>query len=194
MAVNTRRVDGIAMGVALAKEHNRFVAAQVGANFHADTTSSQSGDNFINPGNPVPLSLTATPVDLPTSLAVLFSGIGFMVVHVVDAIASDPYLCGAHKIADTTASAAFSAIGQTSVAPGATLAAGIAAANSFKAAFNTHLSQAGVHFTNDGTNVISAATAVDLPSLVTLVTAIKAAFNPHIIGAPATQMLRLTNA
>lgn len=59
------------------------------------------------------------------------------------------------------------------------LAAAIALANEIKLDFNSHRSQAGVHTVNDVTNVIAAANATDLPSLVTLCADIRTQLNAH---------------
>jgi hypothetical protein len=73
--------------------------------------------------------------------------------------------------------------------PAADLPSGIILANLLKANFNTHRtavvddSDAPAHVLNDTVNVVSAADAVDLPSLWTLSQAINVAYNAHLTQA-----------
>lgn len=56
------------------------------------------------------------------------------------------------------------------------------AANALKVAFNAHLSQSGVHVSNDSGNVVGTANATDLASSGALVSALKSAVNLHMWG------------
>lgn len=53
-------------------------------------------------------------------------------------------------------------------------------ANAWKAAFNSHRVQPGVHVTNDVVNVVASPDATDLPSAIVLLTDIKAKWNLHL--------------
>jgi hypothetical protein len=64
-----------------------------------------------------------------------------------------------------------------------------ALANELKADFNTHLTEAGVHVTNDVTNAVVAADATNQATLETLLAAIKAASNVHAAAAFTTAYL-----
>jgi len=54
-----------------------------------------------------------------------------------------------------------------------------------KGAYNTHLSEAGVHLNDDSTNVVASADATDQASLDTLLNEMKADYNAHVVSAMA---------
>lgn len=58
-------------------------------------------------------------------------------------------------------------------------------ANEMKGAYNTHLSEAGVHLNDDSTNVVASADATDQASLDTLLNEMKADYNAHVVSAMA---------
>lgn len=78
-----------------------------------------------------------------------------------------------HHNADTTNTVA------SAVSDVVDLTSAITAANQLKAAYNAHLSQSGVHWTNDGTNVVTSPDATDQSSLNTLLNEMKADVNAH---------------
>jgi hypothetical protein len=194
-----RKSYGLATALGLVQAHNSFVQTRVGANVHYDITPSAQ---TASPDSPTayPLSVTVSnAVDLPTSISLLSAIYSVLRLHLVDAVSTSTVASGAHKIPDAVANASLgTAFGGSvnnpngSVLPASTtLAAAITAANAVKALYNTHLSQAGVHANNDGTNTIAAANANDLASLVTLVNASKVSLNSHVAAAPATMMVNV---
>ena len=123
-----------------------------------------------------------TAVDLPTSQAVLYAVVVWFYNHVgtTGDVGSGDAL--AHVTIDTTNQLTGTlqtllAVVTPSAAP--TLATLITAANAYKASFNAHLTQSGVHDNNDGTNTVVASNATDLPSLETLCNAIAASCTAH---------------
>ena len=93
----------------------------------------------------------------------------------------------AHRVAD---------VANGCVSPRAIdLATGCTAATEMKGKFDAHLTQAGVHYTNDTTNSVGAVPdATTLPSLITLATALKAALNAHLGSGPLAASLRVIPA
>jgi len=182
--------------MAVARAHNVGLAsaANVGAFFHQDATSLTTTDQFIT-GSVATLQVTAAAAtDVPSSIVLLNQLIGVARVMMNDASPASQTLSGAHKIVDTINLALLPA---QYVATGVTatdLAAAITAANLFKAAYNAHLAQAGVHPNNDGTNTVAAANATVLSDMIVLLSAEKVAVNAHISSAPATQMVNVINA
>ncbi len=181
MSIITRQIsDLIPFALTLAWNQWRGGAAQVGASFHADATSSTTGDATT----PVTAALTvsaANASDLPTCLVLANQVQGVLQTHWADGISTNKYASGAHKIPDTT---------NATVRPTAVdLATTVALANFLKVQLNAHLGQAGVHYTNDATNTVAAANASDLATSITLLNALKTATNAHMASAPAASSM-----
>lgn len=66
--------------------------------------------------------------------------------------------------------------------------------NLIKTNFNAHLTQAGVHFSNDLLNTVNTANATDLASTQTLANALKTAVNAHFANALGGQSIRAISA
>lgn len=182
MALSIRRIEG-PVAFALALAHNKLLAGTVvvGSSFHADITSTTSGDLLFTAAS-ASLQITASnAADLPTAITLANQIATILQIHWKDGISTNAYSAGAHKIPDTTNSTAFI----TAV----DLATSITLANAIKAQTNAHFTQAGVHFTNDGTNTIATANATVLADLITLLNAEKTAINAHIIAAPAGSVM-----
>lgn len=194
MAITVRRVDP-ALSMALAIAHNKTVVTLVGSSFHADLTSTTTTDQLYT-HTPATLQVTAANAagDITTAIALLNNLIGVATVMMKDAVSTSPVSAGAHKIPDATNLALLPAQYVATGNLATDTAAVVAAANSWKTAYNAHLTQTGVHYTNDGTNSVATANATDLPSSTTLLNAEKTAVNAHIAGAPATQMVNVVNA
>jgi hypothetical protein len=195
MAITVRRASP-ALQIALAKAHNLTVASLVGANFHADLTSLTTTDQFTSFSQST-LQVTAANAagDITTAITLLNQLIGVAKVMMADAVSTSLVAAGAHKVPDATNIALLPAQYVATGTLATDTAAVVAAANAWKTAYNAHCAQAGVHYTNDATNTVATANAVDLPSATTLLNAEKTAVNAHISGAPAaTQMLQVINA
>ena len=199
MAITTRRVAETLGWITVAKAHNLLCAqtALVGALFHADQTSTTSGDSFINPSSAVLTIPAANASDLPSCITLMNQLIGTLGVHMKDGIAQDLYSAGAHKISDAVnaallpASYALTGVGATD------LAAVVAGANALKSTLNAHfvmVAPSAVHFTNDGTNTVATANATVLADSIILLNAIKTAVIAHIASAPTTPMIKIVNA
>ena len=191
MALTTRRAPGLAIPIALAIGHNKLCAqtALVSALFHADQTSTTTGDAFIAPAFAALQVTAAAASDLPTSLTLAANIIGFCKTHFADGISTDPYFCGAHKIPDAVNAALLPA------AP-IDLPTLVAALNTLKSTINAHfimVAPSAVHFTNDATNTIAAAGATVLADSITLANAIKTALNAHVLSAPTTPMIKIVS-
>jgi hypothetical protein len=207
MAITTRREENL-ISLATVQAHNRTVATLVGANVHADITSQPSGDGSLNQTAQAYQLSAAAPVDLPSAITLctqLYYPVGFtrpgtpnlggpfnvggglLPMHLFDAASINPVAAGAHKIPDTGAMTTLqSGIPATSTGP-VTLADVILWANNSKAALNAHYASVAVHYNTD--SAIATANATDLPSALTLLTAIRTSLNAHILKAPATQMV-----
>lgn len=106
------------------------------------------------------------PTDLPEALVALNELAVLFIKHLADGVR--------HK----TASA------EEIAAPFATdLATAQTLANEWKADFNTHLTEATVHFNNDGVNTIAAADASNLATLLTLLTECQTDWDLHAAGS-----------
>ena len=200
---------------AQAKAHNRLCGTAIvvgGTFFHADVTSTLSGDGMAPTDSPVALSTTAA-VDIVTATALANSIRGLLIGagtsgapgaqpgvsgHMFDAISVSNVACGAHKVPDLTNSATLNAVQSSPlVLTGVTAtdtAALVAFVNQLKASWNAHLSQAGVHFNNDAANSIATANATTLATAITLVNAFATPVNTHILSAPGSVMLNVLPA
>ena len=187
MALTIRRLEPAA-AVALAIAHNKLCASLVGANFHADQTSLTTTDGYISASAAVLTVSAANAADLPTSLVLCANLVQVAKMMMADAVSTNAVSAGAHKVPDAT-----NLVTVNALATAVDLASAILVANGIKTAHNAHCSQAGVHYSNDGTNTIAASNATDLPSLITLLNASKTALNAHIAAAPTVPMINLVS-
>lgn len=180
MAVNVRK-GTLGVAYALVANYNalRADATVLGTRFHADVTSTTTGD--FSALAATPLTVTATnATTLPTSITLANQIRAFLLVQFVDPLA--------HKAADSTN---FTTLNAVAVAVDLTTAQTLL--NACKSTFNAHCAQAGVHYTNDGTNTVATANATDQASSNALANALKTAINAHIISAPAGASLKLVD-
>jgi hypothetical protein len=181
MAISIRQIpDMVVYGIALAWNTWRGGATQVGALFHADATSTTSGD-ATTPATAAVTVTAANATDLPTCLALANQIQAVLQIHWRDGISTNKYAAGAHKVPDTT---------NNTVRPDAVdLPTAVALANFMKAQLNAHFVQATVHYNNDATNTIATANATILSDTITLLNAIKTAVNAHMGSAPVASSM-----
>lgn len=199
MAITTRRVAETLGWITVAKAHNVLCAqtALVGALFHADLTSTTSGDSFVNPSSTVLSISVPNASDLPSCIALMNQLTGTLGVHMRDGIAQDLYGAGAHRISDAVNAALLPSQYVATGVSATDLPVVVAGANALKASLNAHfvmVSPSAVHFTNDATNTVAAAGATVLSDSIVLLNAIKVAVNAHISSAPTTPMIKIVNA
>jgi hypothetical protein len=162
--------------------------------FHADSTSNALTPDvgFLIPQPPQGLYITQSQaVDLVSGIQLAMAIAGALVgqgatadppAHFYDAPANSQVQCGAHKVQDavnTTVAgsrAIFLASAQDQTAANTF-------ANALKSAFNAHLTQSGVHYTNDTTNTEGAANASSLSTFMTLLNALRNHINAHVAQA-----------
>lgn len=152
---------------------------------HADKTSTTSGSYMA----PTTSALTVTAADasnLATGITLAEAVRTWMLVHLLDGGASTNGYGGAHKAADSTNYALITYTASAKLTSTSSQSDLNTLLNLLKAKANAHVSRAGVHFTNDGTNSVVAADATDLASSETLATALKAWCNAHGAFAPDT--------
>jgi hypothetical protein len=184
MGYPTRKTTD-ALTIALVAAHNLGVRARIGSLTtypHADATSTFSG-NYQAPVITA-MQVTGTAVDLPSTITVAEQVRTILLAHFADAGTAQNLWGGAHKAADATnvAGISYTTIPKISSSTG-TLAQVETLLNALKTACNAHVGQSGVHFTNDGTNSVSASNATDLPSSETLASGsggLKAFVNAHV--------------
>lgn len=133
----------------------RGLADEVAGVYHATDATVVGGAGAVVP-----------PTDLPESLVALNELAVLLIPHLADGVR--------HKAASAEAIAAPFA---TDLATAQTLA------NEWKADFNTHLSESGIHFNDDGVNTITAADASDLATLITLLTECQTDWDLHAAGS-----------
>jgi hypothetical protein len=151
----------------------RRIVAQSAGQFHLEVSAFGNGD-FTTP-TLFPIVFAAAPAtDLPSLLALCGELAGRHRAHTRDAFA--------HLAADTQSDLA--------KGPPTSLADAIAFLNDAKAKFNAHLSQQGVHVTNDP-NRITAPDASDLQTAMDLVNTYRSLFNAHIQAAPPGASIQL---
>lgn len=174
MGMNIRKdLDSFLYGMAQA--HNALCrdATVVGARFHADVTSSTTGD-YTQPASTALKVASANATDLPSTLAIANEALAKLNIHMADAMS--------HQVADTTNGPVANAVAAVDQGTANTLL------NLLKATFNAHLTQVissvHVHFNDDSTNTVAAANASNASTSQTLANAIKASYNAHIISAP----------
>lgn len=196
MALKPRKVpDELVFG--LVQAHNLSVRAFVATttNPHADITSTQSGSYTA----PVltQLAVAATASSLATSITAAEQIRVILLAHFADAGSSANLYGGAHKAADATNTALISYTTIPQLTSSATLAQVEALLNACKTAVNAHVGQSGVHFTNDGTNSVTAANATDQTTSNTLATGsggLKAFIVAHLAAASTSVTIQPTSA
>jgi hypothetical protein len=159
---------------------------------HADVTST-SGGNYQAPTT-TPVVVAATAVDLPSTITAAEQARTALYKHFMDGQSAANFWGGAHKAADTVNAAliSYATIALVSSTTG-TLAQVIVLLTALKAASNAHVSQSGVHFTNDSTNSVTASAAVDLGTSETLATGtggLKAFVAAHVQFAGAARTIK----
>jgi hypothetical protein len=181
MAIKVKSgTDAMLYGLAAAHNTNWRDHVKENTSFpHADVTSSgDSGPDFRNPTTTALAGSAAAATSLALTITSANQSLKIAQLHFADALA--------HKAADTTngTTLAVSALAST-----ATQGATNTRLNLIKAACNLHVSQLGVHFTNDGTNTIATADASDLATSEALADAIQSFLTAHIAFAGTTQLL-----
>ncbi len=206
MTLNVRKGSQITQGAALIKEVNRQREREVGVpitspdatdlasaillvneikdeinnqDFHGDTTSLDI--DARDPNNPTAAALQVTAADSDATLPVAIT-----LVNQLQAVIN------LHFADDLSHDTAVSAQDATPVA--VDLATAQTLATALKAAFNTHLTEANVHFVDDATNTVTSADATNQATLDTLIDEMKADVNAHITGASAGDFITQSNA
>jgi hypothetical protein len=162
---------------ALVTAWNEYLALDVGSNFHYDVTSRMTSTDYRNPTRESNLIEGDDCTDTATAIVLVNEIWQKLNVHFADTMAH--------------ASAVSAAIG---TATATTLATAITRAEAIRTAYTAHLSASNVHATNDSTNTITAATATNEATLVTLVNELKEEHDDHIEGAPQGRMIRIIGA
>lgn len=147
-----------------------------GSFFHADVTSTTSGD-FTNPVATAMTSTAATAADLPTTITLANELKHKYNLHLADAVA--------HKVADVT--------NVVTSADAVDLASVETLLNSLKTEFNLHIASTTYHYTADSSNTVSTANATNLSTAEALANAIQTSFNAHIQSAPAGSGIALVS-
>lgn len=164
------RNAGDSVRYAMVAAFNATRVGMVGTNPHVDTTTKDTTTDFSHPSStPDVPSTVSAPADLAHVISLYNECVGIYGRHIADTFA--------HKAADTTNTA------PALLASTALQAAVDTALNAFKALINLHFLQAGVHYTNDSTNTITAADATDLASSKTLIADIASDLNDHVLFA-----------
>ncbi len=186
-----RTTDEIIYGIVLC--HNLEVRDRV-ANAttypHADVTSTRGG--YYQAPTMTPLLVTApTANSTPTTIALAENLRAILLVHVAEGGTADNMWAGAHEAADDTA---LTALSVDTVPTATSIGTAETLLNAIKAAYNDHLAESGVHFTDDSTNDVSTTDAIDPSTAYALANALKAAVNLHIQFAGSTSTLNIVAA
>lgn len=171
MAINVRKGNLDEFLFAMTASYNKMrahLATLSGTAYHADVSSATTGD-FSNPTVAFQTVNSPDATSLATAVAIANEMREKFNEHCADTLA--------HKAADTTNPVT------TAVAGTADQTACNALLNALKTSFNAHLTQSGVHYNNDSANTVSTANATNLSTSEALATALKAAYNAHIISA-----------
>lgn len=189
MAISVRQLsDAVTYALVSAWNLFRGSSGQVGSSFHADVTSTTSGDNYFSAASTALQVSLANATDLPSCIALMNQIATVARIHFADGISTNKYSAGANKIPDTVNAALLPALYTATGVTVTDTAQVVANANLLKSTINAHFTQAApsaVHFNNDGTNTIATANATVLADSITLLNAIKTAINAHITNAPA---------
>jgi len=181
MSIQVRK-GSAAVEAALVSQFNALrasIAGDLTTEPHADVTSTTGGD-FSAPAATA-FTVPTTTVDTLAKTIVRANLLSqYMLVHFADAVA--------HQAVDDTNDAT---IDLTELASTATQNQTNTRLNLIQTAYNAHLTQSGVHFTNDTTNDDSTTAASDAPTSQALATALTSAFNAHIQAALGGSSLEL---
>lgn len=174
MAYTTRNTPD-EMIFALVAAHNARQEAAVASFFHADITQRTSGGYMARTVASDTVT-AANSTDLPTALVLVNQTKAVLQRHFADTQAHNTVTSAQITIADAT-----------------DLTSANTLANDLKAKYTTggHVNTASIHFTNDGTNVVTNANATDLTTLNVLLIEMKGDVNAHIISAPLGSMIKL---
>lgn len=178
MALKTRNIPDEIL-FALVTANNQRMTDNISTNFHLDRTAATptSYPDYRNPSTTRMSITSANSSSLGTALTLVAELKSKINLHFADTIAHN-----------TAVSAAVTTAAATDLTTAQTLA------NALKAAWNTHLSAANVHFTNDGTNSVAAVDATNQGTLDTLLNELKTDFNAHVASAPVGIWIDLVNA
>lgn len=178
MALKTRNVPDEIL-FALVAANNQRMTDNISTNFHLDRTAATptAYPNYRDPSVTRMSIASANSSSLGTALTLVAELKLKINLHFADTIAHN-----------TAVSSAVTTAAATDLATAQTLA------NALKAAWNTHLSAANVHFTNDATNTIAAVDATNQGTLDTLLNELKTDFNSHVASAPVGVWIDLVNA
>lgn len=201
MAIIIRNTGGDPAALAAAIATNLTAQSTSGAAkgfFHTDSTSNaQTPDTGFNiPAVPSGEFVTqSASVDLLSAQQLAYALAGALVgggatadppAHFYDAPANSIVKAGAHVAQDAVNTALIGAR-DTFVAAGGVGGADQTATNTFvnaiKSYFNAHLTQSGVHVTNDTTNTIGTADATNLATCEALVNVMRTKVNAHVAHA-----------
>lgn len=198
MAIIVRNTGGdpLALAAAIAQNLEAQSTTNVSTFFHADSTSNpnQLADAaFGVPSTPSGQFVTQSiSVDLLSAQQLANTLAGALIgsgqtseppAHFYDAPANSIVKCGAHKLQDSVntalvgARAAFIAAGGVG---GANQTDTNTFVNAIKTYFNAHLTQSGVHYSNDTTNTEATANASNLATCMALVNSMRNKLNNHI--------------
>jgi hypothetical protein len=173
------RNSGSAPMYALIKAFNALRVGLVSTNPHVDVTSKDTSADFANPSTtPDVPSTVADPTTTAGVIALHNECIDIYGRHLADAVA--------HKAVDATN------VYTTKIAVGTVDGSGVyTPLNAFKAKFNLHLAQSGVHYTDDTTYAIATADATTLATSKALAGAIATKLKAHILFAVAGDSITL---
>ncbi len=175
MSIHVRNLHPSILGV-LASEHNKLrqTVAVAASKYHADatTTAPTTGDYSAPVAGAAALCATANGSTTPTDCALANALGALLVAHFADALA--------HKVADTTNSAALIAAVAIPAVDAGTF---VTLATAIQTAWNAHDGSTVFHYTadtnDDATSISNQSTAR------TSINAVKAAYNLHVVSAPA---------
>jgi len=195
MALTVRKISPEQADLWKAINDTRRLAIGAAGSFHIDAS-----EQTVTATNATDLPST---IALANQMAIIFGGgpgvssgmlnassavAGAWLGHINDADAViTPSTNGpgvAHKAQDTTNTLATGVIASDQGTANTLL-------NLIKAKFNAHLTQAGVHFNNDGVNSVATADASDAASSQALANALKTSINAHMSNALPGQSARL---
>lgn len=162
---------------ALVAAHNQLQTDAIGSSFHRERTCTTNHSDFRN------YSVTRVTV---TAANASSEGTSVTLANQIKAVLNAHFVdTAAHN---TAVSAVIATPDATEVVTATTLG------NACKAAYNTHRTAAGVHYTNDTTNVVTSTDASDQSSLNTLLNEMKGDINAHMLSAPNGVYISLVSA
>lgn len=148
--------------------------------FHADQTPQFSSNTSAFPAVSNLTSTAATAVDLPSTILLSNQMLSILSTHGASATS--------HLVADTTLAAALLLLTQAVDQPSVNTLL-----NGLKAAFNSHLTQAGVHVYNDTLNTNATTAASSLATAIALANVLQGQLNAHLSSAPTGESVTFLN-